>query len=170
MPEQCRAYQRIGVSVAGRAPTYRNTPMQTQITCRINTLPVGAHGTLNCSQMHGTLRVGPDIVLAVSCMTRLHWMVETEPKPYGRARPDGPQIRKLGDFLIWGHKEDRTVAGSQGTCTGAKPVSPSTLAPYVHCPGISGIMKRLCGDAPVLTSEPCLRLFRATRETVAARG
>jgi hypothetical protein len=127
--EQCCAHQRSSVCVAGRGPTYRDTSMQPQIACRINVHQHFTSGRTRyfCSQTHGRLKVGPGIVLAVSCMTRLHWMVETELKPYGRARPDGPQIRKMGDFLIWGH-----VARGHAQEPCPFRLQRSTLAPHVQ--------------------------------------
>ena len=46
MTEQCRAYQRIGTGVCWTCHHIQKYVDAAQIVCRINTLPVGAHGTL----------------------------------------------------------------------------------------------------------------------------
>jgi hypothetical protein len=55
MTEQCRAYQRIGTGVRWTCRHIQKYVDAEPIACRVNTLPVGAHGTLltNLRQAQG---------------------------------------------------------------------------------------------------------------------
>ena len=131
MTEKCRAYQRID---AGVRWTCRHIEKCVDtVHNRLHAASIPYQCMTHCSQIYGGLKVGSGIVLAVPCMTRLHWMIR-QSLTYGRARPDEQQIRELGDFLIWRHKEQCTDAGSLGARTGVMPVSSSTLAPHVQVP------------------------------------